>query len=160
MVAIDASQLPETLKVAKVDGISLCIINVVPHAQKESADAADVVLVLCRPTTSDMCSIASVVETLKSVKTPGAIVLNQCPPGRSCKESSIVSKARDALSTFRLPIFPGGIGLWPSLSQVLVTGEAVVESDPKGLAATELRALWKWTTKGGFRDALIAKRKR
>jgi len=163
MVEASASTLPETLKAAKADGINLVIVDTAPHAQKEAADAAnaaDIVLVPCRPGILDLRAIGSTVDILRSAKTPGAIVLNQCPPGRGGKESAVVTEAREALEAYGLPVFPGAIGLRASLSHALISGEAVTEFEPKGRAAKELRALWQWTTKGGFRDALNSKRGR
>src|SRR5687767_1961720 len=51
------------------------------------ARAVDFCLVPARPSILDLRAIADTIDIIREVKTPGAIVLNCCPPGRGAAEA-------------------------------------------------------------------------
>ena len=91
--------------------------------------------------------IAAATEDQEKLRKPAAIALNACPHGLGVFESSLTTEARHALKTYGLPLAPVAIGERRAFQVALNDGRAVIEFEPKGKAADELRKLWKWLQK-------------
>ena len=106
-----------------------------------SAQFADLVLIPCRPSVLDINAIQSTLDTLKLTNTPAVIVLNGIPTSGSREK-----EARDALKGMA-NVAPVAIYNRVAYSDALNDGRAVNEYDPKGKAALEIMALYRWCIK-------------
>ena len=105
---------------------------------------ADLVVIPTRPAILDLRAIRKTVKLVQRVGTPAVIVLNAVPAGKSTAEASVVTAARVALSAYGLPVCPISIGQRMALQHALNDGRTVVEYEPDGKAAQEIRRLWRW----------------
>jgi chromosome partitioning protein len=108
------------------------------------ATAVDFVLIVSRPALFDLDAIRSAVEQVIASGTPGAILLNACPPGRGVGEASVTVEARRALQGAPLPVVPVSITQRAAFAHALNSGAAVHEFEPDGKAAGEIATLWSW----------------
>lgn len=100
--------------------------------------AADVVLIPCRASPLDLDASPETAAEVKRTGRRGFFVLNAVPPRGTRHE-----EAREALSAL-LPVCPVEIRYRVSFIDALADGRSVEELEPKGAAATEIRALYRW----------------
>jgi chromosome partitioning protein len=136
---------PEQLSSLKIQAAELkthlLLIDTAPHSNKAaamSAQFADLVLIPCRPSILDLNAIQATLDTLKLTNTPAVIVLNAIPTSGSRER-----EARDALKEMAT-VAPVSIYNRVAYSDALNDGRAVNEYDPKGKAAMEIMALYRW----------------
>ena len=67
------------------------------------------------------------------------IVLNAVRP-----RGPLTYEARQALKVYGLPVCPTAIVHRAALADALIDGRGVQELDPRGKAAAEIAAVWKW----------------
>jgi chromosome partitioning protein len=108
------------------------------------AEAVGYVLVITRPSVLDLRAIAPTIDIVRQLDTPGAILLNACPPGRGVAEASLVTEARRALAVYGLPVCPVAITQRASFSHAITAGKGITEYEPESPAADEIRRLWAW----------------
>ena len=80
---IDATLLDRTLATLEADNYDLVVIdtpNLDDVATHAAMRVADLCLVPCRPTSTDLCGILATVQALTRMNKPFAFVLTQCPP--------------------------------------------------------------------------------
>jgi chromosome partitioning protein len=65
------------------------------------------------------------------------VVLNACPP-----RAREVDEAREVIGALRLPLWEGQVGDRTTFRRAVASGLTVVEAEPSGKAAGEIRALW------------------
>jgi len=134
-----AGRLPELLEKAEKAGADLVIIDTAGHTDKDAitaANAADFVLVPCRPEVFDLRAISTTFKLLKMTKTHAAVVLNGCPRGRS------TSEARDGLRGQGYPVLDVAINERVAFRHAIREGKAVHEYDPESTAAQDLNAFY------------------
>ena len=121
---------------------SLMVIDTAPHASLGAYDAianADLVLMPCRPTRFDLATIEAAVSIVEASRRKAGFVRNQCPPQGNETES-----ARTILESYGFPVAPTAVGMRKAYARATDTGCAVTEFDPRGVAAEEIRELWRW----------------
>lgn len=134
-------QLAALLEKAREIKTDLVLVDTAPHSDKAAAVAAqfaDIVLVPCRPSILDINAIQSTLNILKLVNPKTAIVLNAIP-SHGAREQ----EARDALETLA-PVAPVAIYNRVAYFDAMNDGRSVQEYDPRGKAAEEVQALYKW----------------
>jgi chromosome partitioning protein len=147
---------------ARQNGAALVLVDTPPaHSALAAAiaRAADFVLVPCRPSALDFAAIGATAAIVKAAGKPAAFVLSACPTGNPLAPPAEIAETRLALEALGLPVAPAILSQRRAFSRAVTSGEAVTEFDPKGKAADEIRALWKWlrrevgleTAKGGKR---------
>jgi chromosome partitioning protein len=146
IVPATPEQLPMLLQQAKDNGADLAIIDTAPHSDRAAAVAAnlaDVVLIPCRPAAFDVAALGTTLSILKltKAKDKAAILLNAVPP-----RGGITDEAEAGLSTLA-PLVPVRMYHRAAYSHAVNDGRSVEEYDPKGKAAQEIRALYKWVMK-------------
>jgi len=109
---------------------------------EEAVGLSDFCLIPCRTSLPDMRAIKSTVELVKGRQ--AAIVLTQAPVSRSGSEAAVVREARDALKVYGLPITPIVIRHRIAYQHAFASGLTVLEYEPSGAAANEVRALFQW----------------
>ncbi len=98
--------------------------------------AADLCLVPCRPTATDLRGALPTVHALIRLAKPFAFVLSQCPP-----RSARVDETRAGLAALGLVADPPIVSRTDH-QDALAGGVGVTEFNPTGQAAGEVRALW------------------
>ncbi|MGO9419395.1 ParA family protein [Roseiarcus sp.] len=96
--------------------------------------AAELCLVPCRPTATDLRGCMPTVQTLIRLEKPFAFVLSQCPP-----RSGRVEETRAGLSALGLIAEPRA-----DHQDAMAAGLGVTEFNETGAAAAEIRRLWQW----------------
>jgi chromosome partitioning protein len=136
-------RLPDGLIAAEKQGFALAIIDTPPAAGPQAltaAQAADLVLVPCRPSLVDLDAIRRTAQLVKSAGVPAFVVFNAAPPGATTliEDARAIVKAVDLnaapIVVRERSAFRGG---WPQ-------GKAAVEIEPRGKAASEIVELMAW----------------
>jgi chromosome partitioning protein len=139
VVSAQASRLDEVLTTAREHGADLCIIDTAPHSETTAlaaARAADLILVPCRPAILDLRAISSSVDLVQLAKRAALAVLNSVPP-----RGSLADQAEQAIRTYGIEVAPTRISQRAALVHSLTAGQTVLEYEPDGAAAQEIRAL-------------------
>ena len=130
---------------AERSGLDLMLIDTRASSIEDSIDAAkaaQLTLVVVRPTAIDLHAIRKTVEALKPLGRPAAFVLNQAPSRRIDREPAIVGTAVDLLLGYGLPLAPVALRSRGVYQTAFAQGLSPQEMEPEGLAAAELKALW------------------
>jgi len=140
--AINDGGLAGVLDVCREDDVDLVVIDTAPHAEKPAfavASLSDLVVIPTRPSVLDLEAIEETVKIVQAVDVPAVIVLNAAPP-----RSPVTEEARRALTAYGLPICPTVVVQRVALAYALDEGRGVQHLEPKGKAAAEIAATWKW----------------
>lgn len=136
-------RLPDALKAASARGFGLALIDTPPSAGPQAlaaAQAADLILVPCRPSLVDLDAIKRTALLVKSTGIEAFVVFNAAAPGATtllADAGAIVQAAGLAVCPVVLRERSAYRAAWPA-------GKGVVEIEPKGKAADEIAALTKW----------------
>ena len=139
---INEGGLADALDVCRADGVDQVVIDTAPHSEKPAfavASLSDLVVIPTRPSVLDLEAIEETVKIAQAVEVPAVIVLNAAPP-----RSPVTEEARRALKAYGLPICPTPVVQRVALAYALVDGRGVQDLEPKGKAAAEIAATWKW----------------
>lgn len=139
------ADLQDIQQAAAADGVELMVIDTRPSAQEdaqEAARAADLALIVVKPTILDLRAVQATVDAVKAGNTRAVFLINQAPSGRSGQEAPIVKEAVEALAGYDLPVCPVILHARSSYHAALIDGRAVNETEPSGKAAGEIAALW------------------
>ena len=138
-------QLPGLLKNAEKQNADLIIIDTAGRSDIAAAhviQAADLVLIPCRPSAADLDAIQDTIRLVTNANSKrAAVVLNQIP---TC--GSMGQEARTVI-TERMTVAPVGLYLRSAYSRAWNDGRSVEEYEPNGKAASEIKALYKWILK-------------
>ena len=140
--ALNEGGLAEVLDVCREDDVDLVVIDTAPHSEKPAfavAGVSDLVVIPTRPSVLDLEAIEETVKIAKALDMSAVIVLNAVPP-----RSPVTEEARQALKAYGLPICPTPVVQRVALAYALVDGRGVQHLEPKGKAAAEIAATWKW----------------
>lgn len=138
---IEATALEKALATLKAEGYELAIVDtpgVDSPATVAAMRAADLCLVPCRPTATDLRGCLPTVQTLIRLEKPFAFVLSQCPP-----RSGRVDETRAGLSALGLIAEPPIVSR-ADHQDAMAAGLGVTEFNDAGAAAAEVRRLWQW----------------
>jgi len=108
----------------------------------QSVQIADLCLVVTRPNYLDLAAALTTTNVLRQLSKPALILINQAPATREGREASATAKAREALRFVKYPVADTALCSRFAYSQATSRGQSVEESDPKSVAALEVRALW------------------
>ena len=106
---------------------------------------ANSVLIVCGVYGEDLEQVAVLADMVIKLEKPSAIILNRVPQG-----ASALREARNALSTFRLPICPTAIIQRVTHPYASVEGLTASEREPGSKAAEELSKMYEWLKKEGL----------
>ena len=98
-------RLPDGLKAAEQNGFDLAIIDTPPAAGPQAftaAQAADLVLIPCRPSLVDLDTIRRTAQLIKSAGIPAYVVFNAAPPGAT----TLLDDARAIITATGLAVAP------------------------------------------------------
>jgi chromosome partitioning protein len=134
------------LQVASVrDGIDLMVVDtpaVVEDEVSHAIVAADLCLLVIRPTFLDLAAAIQTSEIVRRLRKPAMVVLSQAPSPRAGVETPAVKRSLEALKLLRLPVIPAILRSRMSYQAAFETGRSVEELDPPADAAREVADLW------------------
>lgn len=145
VVSAHASRLPETLHLAKQKGATLAIIDTAPHTETaalDAANAAEFILIPCKPTLIDLQAIDSTINIIKITNVPAQVILNVVPP-----YGDLAGQARRAISHYDIPCAPCTIGQRIAFNHAFTAGLTVQEYEPRGKASLEIKELYTYIAK-------------
>lgn len=132
------------LQAAKEAGVDVLFIDTAPQvagAASQAAQAADYVLIPCRPGLLDLAAIAGTAQIAGQARVPSAVVLNAAGI-----RSPLVVQAQGAL-------LDAGAAIAPVVYQrighayAITAGQTAAEREPGSKAGAEVEALWQWLWK-------------
>jgi chromosome partitioning protein len=142
VVAAQAAQLPALLAQARANGAALVILDTPGNAEgvaEKAAEAADALLIPCRPYGPDLISVASSAALARASGKPFFVVINAAP--------SLGVETAEAVTA----IEAAGVAVAPVLlhsRKAFVSrfheGLAALDVEPNGKAAAETLALLAW----------------
>jgi chromosome partitioning protein len=136
-------RLPEALAAAEAQGFELAIIDTPPAAGTQAytaAQAADLVLIPCRPSLIDLDAIRRTAQLVKSAGITAFVVFNAAPAGAT----TLLEDARGIVKGAGLAVAPPVLRERSAFRAAWPLGKAVVESEPRGKAAAEISELQEW----------------
>lgn len=136
-------RLPDGLKAAEQQDFTLAIIDTPPAAGPQAftaAQAADLVLIPCRPSLVDLDAIRRTAQLIKSAGITAYVVFNAAPPGAT----TLLDDARAIVEATGLAVAPVVLRERSAYRAAWPLGKGVTETEPKGKAAEEIGALKKW----------------
>src|ERR1019366_2321237 len=135
-------RLAALLKQAEAQGAGLVILDTPPEADtiaSAAAEHADAILIPCRPSALDLGAIGASVRIARAVGKSPFVVINAAPI-----QGTEVEEMRAALSAAGVEIAPVVLHQRKAFSARMQEGRTATETEPKGKAAEEIRALLLW----------------
>ncbi len=136
-------RLPDGLRAAKQQGFNLAIIDTPPAAGPQAftaAQAADLVLIPCRPSLVDLDAIRRTAQLIKSADITAYVVFNAAPPGAT----TLLEDARAIVEATGLTVAPVILRERSAYRAAWPLGKGVSETEPHGKAAGEITDLKNW----------------
>lgn len=141
-------RLARMLDTARKAGASLAVIDMAPREAGGAVEAArqsDLMLVPCRPSAVDLAAIPASLDVGQLAETPAAVVLNAVPP-----RGDLTSQAVEAVRDFGAVAAPVTLGARVAHVRAFTTGRTAQETEPRSLAAKEVKELYRWLLRKGF----------
>jgi chromosome partitioning protein len=136
-------RLPEALKAAEQGKFDLVIIDTPPAAGPQAftaAQAADLILIPCRPSLVDLDAIRRTAQLVKSAGVPAFVVFNAAPHSAT----TLLEDARAIVQGAGLTPAPVVLRERSAYRASWPLGKAVTETEPKSKAAREITELKDW----------------
>lgn len=138
-----APRLPSILSAAAESGAVLAILDTAPHSQGDAlaaAQAADFIVIPCRPGILDLRAIGASVQIARLAGKPAAVVLNACPP----QGHALADEAAQAVAGYGIEVAPVRIVQRAAFAHSLAAGQTAQEYEATGKAADEISRLFQW----------------
>ena len=143
VVSVPSSRLPQTLEAARAGNADLALIDSAPHAGEvalAAAEAADLILIPCRPGILDLRAIGPTARIAKLAGKPTFVVLNAMPN----RAPNVLADAREAVAVHGLEVAPFSLQQRAAYAHALTAGQTAQEYEPGGRAAGETDQLYGW----------------
>jgi chromosome partitioning protein len=138
-----AARLPKLLDAAREGGADLVFIDTPPRVEQASllaGKAADLILIPCLPTISDLETLNATMELLKYAgQTEALVILNGVPARGTTTED-----AEKTVTGMSIPVAPLSLGYRTAYRNAPAFGLTAQEYDPHGKAAQEIKQLYKF----------------
>lgn len=136
-------RLPEGLKAAEAQDFALAIIDTPPAAGPQAytaAQAADLIIIPCRPSLLDLDAIRRTAQLIKSAGVPAFVVFNAAPHSAT----TLLHDARSIVSGQGLVSAPVVLRERSAYRAAWPLGKGVTETEPSSKAAREILELRDW----------------
>ena len=137
-------RLAAKIAAAKEQGAEVIVIDTPPHADsaaRAAVEAADLVLIPCRPSAFDLSASQTSAKLVQLLRRPAYVVFTAGPPNAP----RIYQEAGELVDGFGTPPCPVLLPDRAAYRHASAEGRTVMESEPAGKAAEEVRELYKWT---------------
>jgi chromosome partitioning protein len=125
--------------------VDLMILDTRPASDSETAEvirAADLCLVVLRPSFFDLKTVQRMAEMTGAMNKPTIFLLNQASSARGGREPAAVVEAVQSLRRRGLSVSPVGLRSRMAYQTAVAQGLTAQESTPGGAAAREIGLLW------------------
>ena len=140
-------------------GAELMIIDTPAVVEEEISHAivaADLCLMVIRPTFLDLIAAIQTAEIVRRLRKPALAVLNQAPSPRAGVEAPAVKRALEALGLMRITVVPTILRARTGYQSAFETGRSVEEFDPSIEAGREVAELWTFLDRFMFGRTAVA----
>lgn len=130
---------------AQRSGVELIVVDtpaVIEEDLSHAIVAADLCLLVIRPTFLDLAAAAQTTDIVRRLRKPMLVVMNQAAPARAGVDPPSVKRAMKALELLRLPMAPVVLRARAGYQSALDGGRSVEELDAQAEAAQEIAGLW------------------
>jgi len=135
--------LPDELLKAKAEGYKLVFVDTPPNVTLDAlhiSAVGDLVLIPVQPSMLDLDAVQVSLDITSREGRPGVVVLNRCKPNTSLDED-----ARALITqSFEYPVMTQTIGDRVAFVRAATQGQSVLEYEPSGKGAQEIRGVWKY----------------
>ncbi len=140
IVSAQAARLPYLLK--QIEDSSWVFIDTPPAISNTTMAAvkvADIILVPSRAAIFDLDTLNATLDLVRMGRKEAAVVLNAIP-----HRGSDAEEAKAVIATYGATIAPVSVGHRAAFQHSATLGLGVIEYEPNGKAAQEIRELFKW----------------
>lgn len=143
VLSITLKTLDDDLRTARQHGAELVIIDTPPSSDavvEAATQAADFVLIPCRPNFADLDAIRFTLKLVIKHKKPAAVILNSMPP----QGYFYRMEAEESVKDKQVQLCPHTFGDRASFRRPLGAGLSAQEYEQEGKAAREIKKVYKW----------------
>ena len=131
------------IRAAKDQGATFIIIDTPPHADSAASravEAADLVLIPCRPSAFDLAAIKTTISLVRLFDKPAFVVFTAGPP----QAPRMYEEAYQLVRGFGVEPCPCILPDRAIYRHASAAGASVIENEQVGKAAAEIRELYMW----------------
>lgn len=136
-------RLAAKVAAAREQGAGVIVIDTPPHADsaaRAAVEVADLVLIPCRPSAFDLSAIQTTAKLVQLLRKPAFVVFTAGPPNAP----RIYEEAGELVASYGTPACPALLPDRAAYRHSSAEGRTVMEMEPGGKAADEVRDLYKW----------------
>lgn len=129
---------------ARGQGAEFIVIDTPPHADsaaRAAVEIADLVLIPCRPSAFDLSAIQTTAKLVQLLRKPAFVVFTAGPPNAP----RVYQEAGELVESYGTPPCPIQIPDRAAYRHASAEGRTVMELEPQGKAAGDIRHIYKWT---------------
>ena len=137
-------RLAAKIEQAQEQGAQFIVIDTPPHADsaaRAAVETADLVLIPCRPSAFDLAAIQTTVKLVQLLRKPAFVVFTAGSPNAP----RMYEEANELVGSFGISACPVQLPDRAAYRHASAEGRTVMETEPDGKAADEIRQLYKWT---------------
>lgn len=128
---------------AREQGAEVIVIDTPPHADsaaRAAVEVADLVLIPCRPSAFDLSAIQTSAKLVQLLRKPAFVVFTAGAPNAP----RVYQEAGELVEGFGTPPCPVILPDRAAYRHASAEGRTVMEAEPAGKAADEVREIYKW----------------
>jgi chromosome partitioning protein len=137
-------RLSAKIEQAMGQGANFIVIDTPPHADsaaRAAVEVADLVLIPCRPSAFDLAAIQTTAKLVQLLRKPAFVVFTAGSPNAP----RMYQEAGELVEGFGTPACPIQIADRAAFRHASAEGRTVMEFEPNGKAADDIRHIYKWT---------------
>lgn len=137
-------RLAAKVEAARTQGAEVIVIDTPPHADsaaRAAVEVADLVLIPCRPSAFDLSAIQTTAKLVQLLRKPAFVVFTAGNPNAP----RIYQEAAELVEGFGTPACPIQIPDRAAYRHASGEGRTVMEYEPDGKAADDIRQIYEWT---------------
>lgn len=137
-------RLAAKVAAARAQGAELIVIDTPPHADsaaRAAMELADLVLIPCRPSAFDLAAIQTTAKLVQLLRKPAFVVFTAGAPNAP----RMYEEAGELVAGYGTPAAPVLIADRAAYRHASAQGATVMELEPTGRAADDVRRLYAWT---------------
>ena len=137
-------RLAAKVEATKGQGAELIVIDTPPHADsaaRAAVEVADLVLIPCRPSAFDLSAIQTTAKLVQLLRKPAYVIFTAGSPNAP----RMYQEAGELVESFGTPPCPIQIPDRAAYRHASGEGRTVMEYEPDGKAADDIRQLYVWT---------------
>ncbi|MEH3121853.1 MAG: AAA family ATPase [Sphingomonas phyllosphaerae] len=136
-------RLAAKVRQAGEQGAKVIVIDTPPHADsaaRAAVEVADLVLIPCRPSAFDLAAIQTSAKLVQLLRKPAFVVFSAGSPNAP----RVYAEAGELVESYGTPACPVLLPDRAAFRHASAEGRTVMEAEPNGRAAQDVRDLYKW----------------